>query len=101
MKTRHIVTAVVAAIGGIYTLSRFGTSLFGVMSGLNVAVIIGIAGMVVDKALNAKDDMSKGFVVKDERTILIESKSSRVAFIVGNYIWLALLWYEFAADRWI
>jgi len=48
-----------------------------------------------------QEDRLKGFAVKDERTRLLEGRAGRAAFLVGNYIWLALLWYEFAAENWM
>ncbi len=101
MKTRNIVTAVVAVIGGAVALWKFGMSPFGIMSSLNVAVIIGVFGVFVGKQLDALDDKSNGYVVKDELTMMLEGKASVIAFKVGNYVWLALLWYEFAAENWI
>ena len=101
MKTRNIVTAVVAVIGGAVALSRFGTSPFGLVSSLNLAVIIGVFGIFLGKQLDALDDKSKGYVVKDELTQMLKGKASVVAFKFGNYVWLALLWYDFAAGNWI
>ena len=49
MKIRTLITAIAAVIGGALALWRFGTSPFGIMSGLNVAVIISIAGFVIGK----------------------------------------------------
>jgi len=101
MKTRNIATAVIAAIAGAITIWQFGTSTFGILSGVNVAVIIAIGGIFVGAILDRKEDERKGFVVKDERSTLIEAKAGRAAFQVGNYIWLALLWYEFLSNTWL
>ena len=101
MKTRNIVTAVVAVIGGAVALSRFGTGSFGIMSSINVAVIIGVFGIFLGKQLDALDDKSKGYVVKDELTQRLEGKASVISFKFGNYVWLALLWYDFASGNWI
>lgn len=101
MKTRNIVTAIAAVIGGAVALWRFGTSPFGIVSSLNVAVIIGVFGVFLGKQLDAQDDKSNGYVVKDELTQMLEGKASVIAFKFGNYVWLALLWYEFAAGNWI
>ena len=100
MKTRNIVIALVAVIGGAVALSQFGIGRFGLISSLNVAVIIGVFGVFVGKQLDAMDDKSNGYVVKDELTLMLEGKASVIAFKFGNYVWLALLWYEFAAGRW-
>jgi hypothetical protein len=101
MNTRNIIIAAVAVIGGLAAMSQFGTSTFGLTSSLNVAVIIGVAGVFVGKMLDARDDKSKGYVVKDELTLMVEGKASIIAFKFGNYMWLALLWYEFIADNWL
>lgn len=101
MKTRNIATAIIALIGGAITIWQFGTSTFGILSGVNVAVIIGIGGLLVGTILDRKEDERQGFVVKDERSTLVEAKAGRAAFQVGNYIWLALLWYEFLSDNWL
>ena len=101
VKTRNIITAIIALIAGAITTWQFGTSLFGILSGVNVAVIIGIGGLFVGGILDRKEDERQGFVVKDERSILIEAKAGRAAFQVGNYIWVALLWYEFLSDNWL
>lgn len=101
MKTRNIITGAAAVIGGAYTISRFGTGMFGLISGVNVAVIIALAGGAIGKFLDKKEDESLGFAVKDERTQLIEGKASSVGFRVGNYVWLALIWYEFFAENFI
>ena len=98
MKARNIVTVVAAVIGGAYAISRFGTGMFGIMSGLNVAVIIGLAGVFVGKRLDWKEEERMGFKVEDERTQLIDGKASKVGFKFGNYVWLALIWYEFFAE---
>ena len=57
-------------------------------------------GVFVGKQLDARDDKSKGYVVKDELTLMLEGKATVIAFKFGNYVWLALLWYEFAAGMW-
>lgn len=101
MKTRNIVTVIVAAIGGAYTLSQFGTSTFGIMSSLNVAVIIGVAGISNGKVIDAQDDKSKGYVVQDELTLMVERRASSIAFRAGNFVWLALMWTEFNDGRWM
>lgn len=101
MKTRNIITTILAVIGGAVALSRFGTSTFGILSGVNVAVIIGVFGVFLGKQLDALDEKSKGYVVKDELTQMLERKASVIAFKFGNYVWLALLWYDFAAGNWI
>ena len=99
MKVRNIVTVVTAVIGGAYAISRFGTGVFGIMSGLNVAVIIGLAGVFVGKRLDWKEEERMGFKVEDERTQLIDGKASKVGFKFGNYVWLALIYYDFTAER--
>ena len=101
MKTRNIITAIIAVIAGAITIWQFGTSTFGVLSGVNVAVIIAIGGLFVGGILDRKEDERQGFVVKDERSTLIEAKAGRAAFQIGNYIWLGLLWYEFLSGNWL
>ena len=101
MKTRNIITAIIAVIGAAITIWQFGTSLFGILSGVNVAVLIGIGGLFIGGILDRREDQKQGFAIKDERTTLIEGKAGRTAFLVGNYIWLALLWYEFLSDNWL
>lgn len=101
MKTRNIITAIIAVIAGAITIWQFGTSPFGILSGVNVAVIIGIGGLFIGGILDRKEDERNGFVVKDERSILVEAKAGRAAFQVGNYIWLALLYYEFLSNNWL
>lgn len=101
MKSRNIAIAVVAVIGGAVVLSQFGTSSFGLLSSLNVAIIIGVFGVFLGRQLDALDDKSKGYVVKDELTRMLEGKASVIGFKFGNYVWIALLWYEFAANNWL
>jgi len=101
VKPRNIITAIIAVIAGAITIWQFGTSTFGILSGVNVAVIIGIGGLFIGGILDRREDERKGFVIKDERSILVEAKAGRAAFQVGNYIWLALLWYEFLSDNWL
>ena len=101
MKTINIITAIIAVIAVAITIWQFGTIPFGILSGVNVAVIIGIGGLFVGGILDRKEDERNGFVVKDERSILVEAKAGRAAFQVGNYIWLALLYYEFLSDNWL
>ena len=101
MKTRNIATAVIALIAGAITIWQFGTSTFGILSGLNVAVIIAVGGLFVGGILDRKEDERQGFVVKDEMSTLAEAKAGRAAFQIGNYIWLALLWYEFLSGNWL
>lgn|GEM_PF-1565178 len=100
MKTRNIVTALVAVIGGAVALSQFGTGRVGLLSSLNITVIIGVFGVFLGKQLDSMDDKSKGYVVKDELTQKLEGKASVIGFKFGNYVWLALLWYDFAANNW-
>jgi len=101
MRIRNIATAVIALIAGAITTWQFGTSTFGILSGLNVAVIIAVGGLFVGGILDRKEDERQGFVVKDEMSTLVEAKAGRAAFQVGNYIWLALLWYEFLSNNWL
>lgn len=100
MKTRNIVTAIVAVIGGAVALSQFGTGRFGLMSSLNITIIIGVFGVFLGKQLDAQDDKSNGYVVKDELTQMVEGKASVIAFKFGNFVWLVLMWTEFNAGRW-
>lgn len=100
MKTRNMVTVIVAVIGAAVALSKFGTSTFGILSSINVAVLIGVASIGVGKLLDARDEKSKGYVVEDELSLMVERRASSVAFRVGNFVWLALMWTEFNAGRW-
>jgi len=99
MKTRNIVTVVAAVIGGAYAVSRLGTGMFGIMSGVNVAVIIAIAGLFIGKRMDWSEEERMGFTVEDERTQLIDGRASKVGFKFGNYVWLALIYYDFTAER--
>ena len=99
MKTRTIITAIAAVIGGAIALWRFGVSPFGILSSINVAVIIGIAGFVIGKQLDMREDAKQGYAVKDERTMKIEGLAGRTGFLYGNYVWLAIMWYEFIANN--
>jgi hypothetical protein len=101
MKRTHIATVAAALVGAAAALYVFGANTFGLLSAANVAVLIGIGGLMIDRMLVNREDRLKGFAVKDERTRLLESRAGRAAFMVGNYIWLALLWYEFAAENWM
>ena len=101
MKTRNIATAIIALAGGAITIWQFGTSTIGILSGVNVAVIIAFGGLFVGNILDKREDEKQGFVVKDEMSVLIEGKAGRAAFMIGNYIWLALLWYEFLSNEWL
>lgn len=101
MKRTQIATVTAALIGAAAALYVFGTDTFGLISAANVAILIAIAGLMVDRMLVNKEDRLQGFAVKDERTRLLEGKAGRAAFLLGNYIWLALLWYEFAAENWM
>ena len=99
VKKRNIITGIIAIVAGAITMWRFGTSLFGILSGVNVAVIIGIGGLFIGGILDRQEEERQGFAIKDERSIMIEGKAGRAAFQIGNYIWLALLWYEFLSDN--
>jgi hypothetical protein len=101
MKTRNMITAIIAIIAGAITIWRFGTSTFGVLSGVNVAVIVGIGGLFTGAVLDRQEEKRQGYVVEDEMSTLLQGKAGRAAFIVGNYIWLALLWYEFLSENWL
>jgi hypothetical protein len=101
MKNRNIVTAIIALAGAAITIWQLGTSTFGIISGVNVAAIIAIGGIFVGRVLDRMEDERQGFVVKDEMSVLLEGKSGRAAFQIGNYLWLALLWYEFLSDNWL
>jgi len=101
MKRTHIATIVVALAGAAAALWVFGSGTFGLLSAANVAVIIAIGGLMVDRLLVKREDRLQGFAVTDERTMLLEGKAGRAAFMLGNYVWLALLWYEFAAENWM
>ena len=99
MKKRNIITAVVAVAGGVIAVSRLGTGMFGLLSGVNVAVLIAVAGVGIGKFLDNREDERMGFAVKDERTQLIEGRAGSVGFRVGNYVWLALIYYDFIAEN--
>jgi hypothetical protein len=101
MKRTQIATAAAALAGAALALWVFGADTFGLLSAANVAVIIAIGGFMVDRMLVNREDSLQGFAVKDERTRLLEGKAGRAAFMLGNYVWLALLWYEFAAENWM
>jgi len=101
MKRTHIATIVVVLAGAAAALRVFGADTFGLLSAANVAVIIAIGGLMVDRLLVKREDRLQGFAVTDERTMLLEGKAGRAAFMLGNYVWLALLWYEFAAENWM
>ena len=95
MKTRNIITAIIAVIGAAITIWQFGTSLFGILSGVNVAVLIGIGGLFIGGILDRREDEKQGFTVKDERTVLIEGKAGRAAFMIGNYIYASSFCYPY------
>jgi len=99
MKKRNIITAVVAVAGGVIAVSRLGAGMFGLLSGVNVAVLIAVAGMGIGKFLDNREDKRMGFAVKDERTQLVEGRAGSVGFRVGNYVWLALIYYDFIAEN--
>jgi len=101
MKRTYIATVIAALAGAAAALYFFGTDTFGLFSAANVAVLIATGGLFIDRLLVNREDRLKGFAVKDERTRLLEGRAGRAAFLVGNYIWLALLWYEFAAENWM
>ena len=101
MKTRNIITAIIAVIGAAITIWQLDTSFFGIMSGVNVAVLIIIGGLFVGAILDKREQIRQGFVVQDEMSTLIQAKAGNAAFQIGNYIWLALLWYEFLSDHWL
>ena len=101
MKRTHIATVVIALAGAAAALWVFGTGTFGLLSAANAAVIIAIGGLMVDRMLVKREDRLQGFAVTDERTTQLEGKAGRAAFMLGNYVWLALLWYEFAAENWM
>jgi len=101
MKRTQIATLVVALAGAAAALQVFGTGTFGLLSAANVAVVIAIGGLMVDRMLVKREDKLQGFAVTDERTTQLEGKAGRTAFMLGNYVWLALLWYEFAAENWM
>ena len=99
MRKRSIVTVTAAVAGGIIAVSRLGTGVFGLLSGVNVAVLIAVAGVGIGKFMDNSKDERMGFAVKDERTKLIEGRAGSVGFRVGNYVWLALIYYGFIAEN--
>jgi uncharacterized membrane protein len=99
MKTRNLITAVISIIAGAITVWKFGTSMFGILSGANVAIIMAVGGLFVGGILDRQEEKRQGYVVADERSTQLQGKAGRAAFIVGNYIWLALLWYEFLSEN--
>ena len=101
MKTRNIATIAVAVLAGAIAIWNFGTGMFGLISGINVAVLIGVAGIGIGKYLDNKNDEKEGFAVKDELTLMLEGKASIISFKYGNYVWLAILWYEFIANNYV
>ena len=101
MRARNMITAAIAIIAGAITIWRFGTSTFGILSGVNVAVIITIGGVFIGGILDRQEEKRQGYVVADEMSTQLQGKAGRAAFIIGNYIWLALLWYEFLSENWL
>ena len=84
MRTRNIITAIIAVIAGVIAIWRFGTSFFGVVSGVNLALIIIIGGLFVSRKLDAWEEERQGFAIKDEMSILVEAKAGRAAFQIGT-----------------
>lgn len=99
MNIRNVIIAGIAVIAGALTLTVLGTGRFGLLSSINVAVIIGIAGFVIGKFLDMKQDEKEGFAVKDERTILLEARAASVGFKLGNFVWLGIIYYDFIGDH--
>ena len=101
VKRRNIITLIIAVLAGVIAIWKFGTGSWGILSGVNLALIIIIGGIFIGKKLDTWEEERQGFAVKDEVSSLIEAKSGRAAFQIGNYIWLALLYYEFLSDNWL
>lgn len=101
MKKRNMVTIIIAPIGSVITIWQLGASTFGIISAVNMAAIIAIVGLFVGRVLDNMEEEKQGFIVKDEMSVLLEGKAGRAAFQIGNYFWLALLWYEFLSYNWL
>lgn len=72
--------------GGDTTAARLALPLTGIAVGLV---------FMVWKITGTRETVKQGFPAKDELTMLIEGKAGRIAFMVGNYFMLALMWYTF------
>ncbi len=95
-RTRWILgTAALAIAGFMAALYWLGTKPFGIISALNVALIIGIGGYAARKWWTALQELRAGYPVKDERTLHIEGRAGHYSFLVTVYFMLGLLWYSF------
>ena len=88
-------TAALAIVGFMAALYWLGTKPFGIISALNVALIIGIGGYAARKWWTALQELRAGYPVKDERTLHIEGRAGHYSFLVTVYFMLGLLWYSF------
>ena len=88
-------TAALSIAGFMAALYWLGTKPFGIISALNVALIIGIGGYAARKWWTALQELRAGYPVKDERTLHIEGRAGHYSFLVTVYFMLGLLWYSF------
>jgi hypothetical protein len=93
-----IAAVVVTLIGFVGGFMVFGGGTTGALLAVPLALILGTAVLMVMVAWNAREDRRNGFAVVDERSTLIEGKAGRLAFMVGNYGMLALMWYVFLVN---
>ena len=88
-------TAALSIAGFMAALYWLGTKPFGIISALNVALIIGIGGYAARRWWTTLQEQRAGHPVKDERTLYIEGRVGHYSFLVTLYFMLGLLWYSF------
>lgn len=88
-------TAALSIAGFMAALYWLGSRPFGIISALNVALILALGGFTARRWWTTLQEQRAGYPVKDERTLHIEGRAGHYSFLVTMYFMLGLLWYSF------
>ncbi|MCW4048603.1 MAG: hypothetical protein NWE89_02595 [Candidatus Bathyarchaeota archaeon] len=92
-----IATAAVTLASFLIGYYAFGGGRTGVMLAAPLGLIVGILVPFFKKMNDTRQARKQGISVEDELSHLLNGKAAWVAFQVGNYFVLALMWYSFVS----
>ncbi len=79
----------------------FGGGVTGARLALPLSLIIGVLVPLGKKISDIRTAKRQGFSVEDELSQMLNGRAAWVAFNVGNYFMLALMWYTFLSENFL
>lgn len=93
-----LATATGVLLGFVLTIRFLGTGMFGLLSGVNVAVIIGVLGFAIKRFLDSMEDKRRGIPTGDERIDRVNGRAGYLTMHLSNYLLLGVMWYSFMGN---